>query len=74
MRVSNDSPRTAVSAGSVSTQYGGLSRRERQCQLVGESFPLSLNDAAVFLDLFRAIDNLDRLPRRDMQVLGAVEQ
>jgi hypothetical protein len=39
----------------VSTEYGGLSRREHQRQLIGESLPLSLNDGVVFLDLFRAI-------------------
>ena len=57
----------------VSTQYGGLSRREHQRQLVGESFTLSLNDSAIFLRFFRAVDYLDRLPRCNMPVLLRAE-
>jgi hypothetical protein len=53
----------------LSTQYGGLSRRERQRQLVAESLTLPLNGSAIFLYLFRAIYYLDRLPRCNMPVL-----
>ena len=44
-----------------------------QRQLIGESLTLSLNDSAIFLRFFRAIDNLDRLPRCNMQVLAGTE-
>src|ERR1039457_6524640 len=57
----------------VSTQDGGLSRREHQRQFVAESLTLSLNDSAAFLYLFRAIDCLDRLPPCNMQVLARAE-
>ena len=54
----------------ASTQYGGLSRRKHERQLVGESFTLSLNDSAIFLRFFRAIDYLDRLPRCNVPILS----
>ena len=50
-----------------------VSRREYQRQLVRESLTLSLNESAVVLYLFRAIDYFDRLPSCNMQVLARSE-
>ena len=43
-----------------------FSRRVHQGQLIRESLTLSPNDSAIFLRFFRTIDDLDRLPYRNM--------
>ena len=69
----------AISAGTqrqgpeASAQYGCLSRGEHERQLVGESFTLSLNDSAIFLRFFGAIDYFDGLPRCNMRVPARAE-
>ena len=50
-----------------------FSRRVHKGQFIGESLALSLNDGPIFLRFLRAINNLDRLPRCNMQVLAGTE-
>jgi hypothetical protein len=61
-----------LTAGLLS-QDRRFSRRVHKCQFVGESFALSLNDGPIFLCFLLAINNLDRLPRCNMQVLAGTE-
>jgi len=62
-----------VNLGNRLPQYGGLSRRPHQGQFVGESLTLTHNDSSIFLCFLRMIDDLDRLPGGDMQVLAGAE-
>jgi hypothetical protein len=41
--------------------------------VIRESLTLPLNDSPIFLRFLRAVANLDRLPRCDMQVLAGTE-
>ena len=61
------------SRGDVSSQDRRLARRVHKGQFVGEPFTLPLNDGSIFLSFLRTINDLDRLPRRNMQVLARTE-
>ena len=61
---------TRVSPAGLLSEDRSFSRRVHQGQLIRESLTLSLNDSPIFLRFLRAVDNLDRLPRCNMQVLA----